>query len=963
MKTVTRAPRSTLFSGTRKLVRFAPFLCAASSALLAQTTTTKEEGNMDPDEAITLSVFTVTTEKNTGYDATNTLSGTRINTAIENTPIAISQLTREFLNDIGATDASKAVEYALNASVDTSDATGNSLAFNPFQYRIRGFGGGTNARNYFKSEFLSESYNIDYLELGRGPNSVLFGIASPGGSYNASTKKAGIGENFDRFRVRFGSFNERRTELDVARTVGKSRKLAVRVNALVHDADGYYDFEYVKRYAAMFSATYRPFKQTTIRLELERANFEENRARPFPVGNRFQNWANYGSNYQVNPTDRPSYTSALYSSGSGNGIYFFPDATGSDNAVAFSGNYFRTSTNTQIRGGTGNDVAGVLDTSIIPRNANLLGKGGVQDSRQAVAGVFVEQNIGKSFSLEGAYYFQSRHFVSGAPLAFNDNDVYVDVSRNIPVFDPITGALTGYKANPNLGKYLVRGTYTDIAMNERQHNYRLTASYDLNLGFLGHHRLAGLLQNTFFSRDTIQDREVNVAADRQYVSLVDSRNAIIRANYLDFSSSDLEHRGISDATSDPIKSRLYGASTYGVESGRVKVNWTAAENTVNSEVLATQSSFWKDRIWLTAGVRHDTVKNNTASSLRDPTTYVYTGVVYDKPDDLNVSDTTSSYGAVFHVTKWLSVYGNISDNFNTQGNAVLFGETGSNKIAGNTKGKGRDGGLRAKLFDGKINLSLGYYNTEQVDQYFYAAGTYAAVMNNIWATLEPTRPLLSGNELQTIGGEGVEFELTANPTKNLRLTFNFARTSSYSQQRDYNYVRSYMEKYKSTWLSSTNATRALSTTTYGTTVQEAWNTLQSQLATDTATNGRMPFAFRALSANVFAKYSFSSGLLRGFAIGAGGNWRGPMLLAYANNDSNQKVTGYEQIFVNALLSYDFKPSKKIQTSVQLNVDNVFGFDDLYPRKYFWYGDAQGPSILYQYVYQVRKWSLSASFKF
>ncbi len=947
-------------------IRLVSWLALMSAASLLRGQSAKTEDELETQkkiegETVQLAVFTVTTEKNTGYEATNTLSGTRINTAIANTPISISQLTRDFLNDIGATDANKAIEYALNASVDNTDATGNTLAWNPFQYRIRGFGGGTNARNYFKSEFLSESYNIDYLELGRGPNSVLFGIASPGGSFNAATKKARIGENFNRLRTRVGDYDEVRAEVDVARTFGESRKFALRVNALAHDSDGFYDFEFTKRYAGMLSATWRPFRATNVRLELEQAHFQDNRARPFPVGNRYQNWLLSGSPYQVNPTDRPTNTSALFTSGSANGIYYFPGATGNV-PVAFSGNYFRTSTSTQVRGGVSSDSPSILDTSVVPRNANLLGAGGIQDSRQTVAGIFVEQAVGRKISLEAAYYYQGRDFVSRAPLSFNDNDLYIDVSRNIPVFDA-AGNQTGYAPNPNVGKYVVRGTYTDIVLDERQDNFRVTGSYDLDLGSFGRHRLAGMLQSTVFTRDTIQNREVNVAADRQYVSLVDSRNAIIRASYLDFGSSELSMRGIQDMRTNPVRGKINGASAYGVQSGLAKVSWAAAENTVDSAVMATQSSFWKERLWVTAGIRHDQVNNNTASALRDPTTLEYTGVVYNRPDDLDVSDTTSSYGVVFHVNDKLSVYGNISDNFNTQGNAVLFGETGANPIAGNTMGEGRDAGLRAKLFDGRVNLSLGYYKTHQTDQYFFASGQYAAAMNAIWAVIEPGRPLLSGNEIQTIGGEGVEFELTANPTKNLRLTLNVANTNTYSQRRDYAYVRAYMERNQANWLSSTNATRPMLVSTFGATVQDAWNFLQTQLTNDTLTNGRMPFAFRDKSANFFARYDFRSGFLKGLAIGGGVNWRGPMVLAYANNSSDQQVTGYEQYFVNALVSYDWKVSKKVNVSFQLNGDNILNFNDPLPRRYYWFGDAQGPSIVYQYPYQIRKWSLTTNLRF
>ena len=53
-------------------------------------------------EAVQLSPFLVSTEGDEGYRAANTLSGTRMNASLFHTPAAISVLTREFLDDIGA---------------------------------------------------------------------------------------------------------------------------------------------------------------------------------------------------------------------------------------------------------------------------------------------------------------------------------------------------------------------------------------------------------------------------------------------------------------------------------------------------------------------------------------------------------------------------------------------------------------------------------------------------------------------------------------------------------------------------------------------------------------------------------------------------------------------------------------------------------------------------------------------
>jgi hypothetical protein len=298
---------------------------------------------------------------------------------------------------------------------------------------------------------------------------------------------------------------------------------------------------------------------------------------------------------------------------------------------------------------------------------------------------------------------------------------------------------------------------------------------------------------------------------------------------------------------------------------------------------------------------------------------------------------------------------------------MLFGETGTNKFSGNTKGQGRDVGIRSKLFNGKVNINLGFYKTIQGGQYTSVSGSYISVPRLIWDTLgetTTTKPILVGGDLQDLKGQGIEFELTANPTKNIRLTFNYGRTNRYGLTKPLTNVFAYLDKWSPTWTDPANASKKMLNTTYGPTVLDAWNYIKAVIVTDQLTNGRMPFAFRPETANFFGRYSFTTGKLKGLATGLGVNWRGPMVLAYANNDGSKQLKGYEQYYLNGMLSYECKFAKKITATFQLNVDNMLGFDEKYPRRYYWFdASVGGPSINYQYPYLVRRWSLSSTFRF
>ncbi len=186
------------------------------------------------ENAVVLSPFQVNTSRDSGYVASSTLAGTRLNSEIWDTPAAISVFTSEFLSDLGILDVKSSLNFALNASEDTSNYTGNFLVANDVNIQIRGFIDAAVGRNYFTWRLSSDVFNVERIDFSRGPNSVLFGVGAPGGIVNTSSKRAIIGQDLNLLRTRIGSWDDHRVEYDFSRTLLKD-KLAVRANLLWHD--------------------------------------------------------------------------------------------------------------------------------------------------------------------------------------------------------------------------------------------------------------------------------------------------------------------------------------------------------------------------------------------------------------------------------------------------------------------------------------------------------------------------------------------------------------------------------------------------------------------------------------------------------------------------------------------------------------------------------------------------------
>lgn len=61
------------------------------------------------------------TSRDVGYQAENTLAGSRLNTSLRDTASSVSVFTREFLDDLAITDVRELVQYSMNAEISSNE--------------------------------------------------------------------------------------------------------------------------------------------------------------------------------------------------------------------------------------------------------------------------------------------------------------------------------------------------------------------------------------------------------------------------------------------------------------------------------------------------------------------------------------------------------------------------------------------------------------------------------------------------------------------------------------------------------------------------------------------------------------------------------------------------------------------------------------------------------------------------
>ena len=85
--------------------------------------------------ATVLTPFEVRSEKDTGYLASQTLSGTRLNTKVEDTGVAETIITPDFMRDLGLTSLDEVFKFVPNTTTDDPNlgtTAGSALANTTF---------------------------------------------------------------------------------------------------------------------------------------------------------------------------------------------------------------------------------------------------------------------------------------------------------------------------------------------------------------------------------------------------------------------------------------------------------------------------------------------------------------------------------------------------------------------------------------------------------------------------------------------------------------------------------------------------------------------------------------------------------------------------------------------------------------------------------------------------------------
>ncbi|WP_162906604.1 TonB-dependent siderophore receptor [Algihabitans albus] len=169
------------------------------------------------------------------YAAPDSFGATRTDTPVIDTPQSTQAVTRQALDDAGATDIADAYDYlaGIQRDINAGGVFGDAYLARGFETDNILFNGNRTGR-----PATLDTANVERVQALRGPTAALFGRADPGGLINIVTKQP-LAEPFYQTDLSFGSgffgdgnrFREGRATVDAGGPIDSEGRLRYRLNA------------------------------------------------------------------------------------------------------------------------------------------------------------------------------------------------------------------------------------------------------------------------------------------------------------------------------------------------------------------------------------------------------------------------------------------------------------------------------------------------------------------------------------------------------------------------------------------------------------------------------------------------------------------------------------------------------------------------------------------------------------
>lgn len=965
------------------------------------------------EDPVALSPFEVASSRDVGYVATHSLAGSRLNTSLKDTPVIIDVFTKEFLIDIGATTLDDAMLYANNSVVDDGGHSGAVNAtsadqLGTFKFVSRGISG-SKTRNYFETNLPINLYNTERIDDARGPNSVLFGIGSAGGTVNNSSKQARPGRRATEITAQAGSHQSLRGTFDVNVPL-VADQAAFRLNAMRENRNSWRHHLGTDIEAINPAVLVRPFPNTEIRADIERGRIGGTVSRNYPVNDQISRWLDAGSP-TVESLSAATATAAETALGLVRKFTTHRITWVEDQNFVFNAQNYRTSA-PYIPGDADHSTI-IRRPDLYPYESNASGPGTRKDQDMGSETLVIEQRLGHGLAVELGYYHEKldslKYDLDTTPEIYGDPDVLLRNPTQVvglAGFSPSRDA-SGNLLNPNAGRQFMQTIWQRGVDHLDSRSYRATLAWEKDAGRFGSHRAALYGARQEEKTQNWSEREVWAGAGTFFnADPLNDNNGVMRRRYI--TPGDAASQYMPDPLASPNLTVNYPGvaqpltNTWAQESGG-----THSTRRVDSAMLAIQSHWWKRRIVTTMGYRLDDLVQTRVDPVRDTSgiwagtqgAWAFNDAAYAGKRTFSFTGKTHTGGIVLHPHRAVSVFANGSRNLGLPAFTLRVGPDGVAPPP--PKGLGIDGGILLSFNDDRLVARVSYFSTKRTDQ-TASMGVNGFILtnyNSVIRTLTPyfTAPMMEKYPLlrpaavatgDSLDNENTGFEarITANVGASLRFNLNYSQSV---QERTNVYQRTEpMFAQLDQFIADIQAANpGVNVAQLGTGVSTSGLTTVSDTLATTYydLDGRKAdfesaFGNRKHKANLFATYAFKEGALRGASAGFGARYlSGPRIgrvitapgsvirTAGAGgtgpgDGSQAAVYGPDSLEFDAMARYQLRTKLtrfNASVSFQLNVRNLLDRQEIQITRY----KSNGTTVDRFALYSPREFTLSTRITF
>ena len=231
-------------------------------------------GQNQQDEIVTLDEYVAVGR----YLHTDQVNALRTPKPVLDVPQSLSIFTADLIILQGFTSLSDIVNYTPGVNTSQGEGHRDAIVFRGVRSTADFFIDGVRD----DVQYYRPLYNLEQVEILRGPNALHFGRGGTGGILNRVTKKGVIGANFSSYQASIDTLGEFAFQVDSNNAVDENS--AVRVNAFFESLDNHRDFYGGERIGVNPTAKIELSPDSTLDLSYEYVDHERFIDRGIPTG-------------------------------------------------------------------------------------------------------------------------------------------------------------------------------------------------------------------------------------------------------------------------------------------------------------------------------------------------------------------------------------------------------------------------------------------------------------------------------------------------------------------------------------------------------------------------------------------------------------------------------------------------------------------------------------------------------